>query len=351
MVGFVLAGFYLLLYFITGSIITARMKKEYFSLTLTCIVGFFFYYLLFTIVALPMKLTLQPLSRLTCVWSVCLVCIVILSMILNLKRWSKWLCCHPFKNHYAVFFGVILLVLFQILIIHHNAGIGSALDAAYYIGEVNSSVATNTISQYDSFTGCKLAQLHPSYMLVTYQTHSMVMCQLFGVHPLIEMRTSMMTVVIILFHMCLYKVITGVFQKVNIGAWIALGIVDMVLWLDDSQFTPTGFYVYRTFEGKTVLAVVVITAMLYFFIRVVQDVDNSWNWSFLLLIVLTSFIFAMSGMFLVPTFLSTALLGLALSRRDREVFLRMIMLMIPCVALIFCYLLISKDIWIVRIPA
>lgn len=351
MVGFVVAGFYLFLYFITGSILTARMKKEYFSLTLTCIVGFFFYYLLFTIVALPMKLTLQPLSRLTRVWSVCLICLVILSVFLNLKRWKNWLSRRPFKKHEWVFLGVIFLVLLQILLIHNNAGIGSAMDAAYYIGEVNSSVATDTISQYDSFTGCKLARLHPSYMLVTYETHSMVMCQLFGVHPLIEMRTSMMTVVIVLFHMGLYKVITAMLKRIDIYTWIAIGVTDLILLLDDSRYTPTGFYIYRTFEGKTVLAVVVTTAMLYFFIRVVKEADNNWNWLFLFLIVLTSFVFAMSGMFIVPTFLFTALFGLALARKNKKIFLRMIMLMIPCLLLIVCYLLTSKGILVVSIPA
>lgn len=349
--GFAVAFFYLFLYFIFGSLLTARMKTEHFSVTLTCIIGFFFYYLVFTVVGLPMKLTLQPLSRLSVVWFLVIAAVVIASCIINKKVWLKRIMAGVPRRTLWVYLAIFFLIAVQLFIIHRNAGIGSPFDAGYYIGEVNSSVYTNKISQYDPYTGYQFKELHGEYMLVTYQMHSMVMCQVLQLAPLIEMKTGMTTVVIFLFNMILYQTVVHVCKKVDIYTVGALFLMNLIMLLDDSIFTQTGFYYYRTFEGKTALAVLVVPAMLLLFIRVVRDCDNTWNWIYLLLMSFTSFIFAMSGMLLVPVFLFTALFSFALSRRSMKIFLKMVGVLVPCVILIGCYLLISKGLFTVSIPS
>lgn len=51
----------LILFFLFGSMITCRIKKDDFSLLLSINIGFMVYFATFEIVALPMKLLLQTL--------------------------------------------------------------------------------------------------------------------------------------------------------------------------------------------------------------------------------------------------------------------------------------------------
>ena len=79
----------LILFFLFGSMITCRIKKDDFSLLLSINIGFMVYFATFEIVALPMKLLLQPLSKLSIMWGI--VCLIVssISSVVNKNEWVK----------------------------------------------------------------------------------------------------------------------------------------------------------------------------------------------------------------------------------------------------------------------
>ena len=54
------------MYWLLGAVLPDKYQSR--SVPVMCMTGFLLYYSLFQIIALPMKITRQPLSRLTIVW-------------------------------------------------------------------------------------------------------------------------------------------------------------------------------------------------------------------------------------------------------------------------------------------
>ena len=54
--------FYMIVYFSFGSLVTVRMKEEKFSVTFTMMIGFFLYYGIFQVIAVPCTFLKLPLS-------------------------------------------------------------------------------------------------------------------------------------------------------------------------------------------------------------------------------------------------------------------------------------------------
>ena len=79
--------FNILIFFILGSMITGRFKERRFSGTLSVITGFFLYYILFDTVCIPITLLYRPLHLLAYIWAGILTVLIIISLILNLRKW------------------------------------------------------------------------------------------------------------------------------------------------------------------------------------------------------------------------------------------------------------------------
>ena len=185
----------LLLFFLFGSLITYRSQKRSNTLFFTINIGFMSYFAFFEIVALPMKLLLQPLSKLSIIWVTICVIVSIISVILNKNRWSNYFESVNFKS--AIRNGVVVIVVLTALVylITNNIQYGSSIDSAYYIGISGSSVYTDTIEQYDPYTGVKMETLDPLYLILTYSVHNSVISMITKIHPLIMYRFIMSTIV------------------------------------------------------------------------------------------------------------------------------------------------------------
>ena len=60
--------YYLIVYTAFGSLITSRWKKEHFSLTMTVMIGFFLFYGLFQVIAVPCTFLRLPPTWLCGIW-------------------------------------------------------------------------------------------------------------------------------------------------------------------------------------------------------------------------------------------------------------------------------------------
>lgn len=80
----ILAGvllLYFFFYYAFGALAVRLVPASDFSFARTTILGFFVYHFLFTVLALPMKVLLWPLSRLSAVWAIVLILVSILFLL------------------------------------------------------------------------------------------------------------------------------------------------------------------------------------------------------------------------------------------------------------------------------
>ena len=339
----------LILFFLFGSMITCRIKKDDFSLLLSINIGFMVYFATFEILALPMKLLLQPLSKLSIMWGI--VCLIVssISIVVNKNEWVKSFRNVEFKN--TIRNSVIVCIVLGALsyLITNNIQYGSSIDSAYYIGMSSSSVYTDTIEQYNPYTGVKLETLDPLYLILTYSVHNSVISMITKIHPLIAYRFIMSTVVIVITGGNLYNIAAEFLNKNKnrlLETWFLMVVVYMCGY---SMYSPTGFFAYRTFEGKTILAVIVIPTLLLLLIRTLKKKNSIWDWYAMVCTLIGGMAFSMSAMLLMPTLISMYYIPVILSKNRKHVIWKYVASMVICAMFIVIHLCISKKVIQIKI--
>lgn len=333
------------IFFLVGSLVTCRFQKEEFSVIYTTLIGFFLYFLLFQCIALPMKLLLQPLSLLSVTWLAVLTSVVLISLVVNRKSWRKALRHRKTSGFRAAAVILTVGILIQIIFIINNIQYGSIADASYYIGDTARSVATNTIEQYDQYTGLKRSSLSAIYVLLTYTAHNSVISYSTGIHALVIWRELMGSLVIVLSNLVVYQIARSVLKKNERLSLIAWGFWFAVMFFTYSIYSPSGFLFYRAFEGKTILAVVIIPMMILQMIRSIYSrFENRHFWE-AVIVDLGAIPFCMSSMMLLPVVLTIFYIPSMIAFRKKKALWQYLILTGICLAELICYLLFSKGIW------
>ena len=305
------------------------------------ILGFFVYYLLFAVIAIPMKLMLMPLSRLSAVWSGCLILLLVLFLILEGKAFASRVRQLFSSGCVPAFVLLMAAILIQTVWFNLNDETYALWDQSYYIGDTATSLYTDTISQYNPYTGYPLDYLNKEYLLETYQNHSSVMCRLLHIHPLIEVRTVMASVVIILYQLIFYEIGMLLFQRDRMKSALLICFLFLLNVFSFNLFTAGEFLIIRPFEGKTILAVLIIPCLLWLFMQTASDPDNRMFWVHSFLVIFGSFGLNMSAIFMIPFEISAFYIPLAVRKKKLSVFLRYLVLLIPCALYTAMYMITS----------
>ncbi len=343
---------YLILYYMTGSLAAARMPSVARSVPLTLILGFFCYFFLFSVCDLPMKITLQPLSHLSLLWGAVILLIVILFFILKRKTLKKDLSALKStvsRKPVYILMILLLLILLQVVLINLNDDTISFWDQSYFVGDSVTSLYTNTISQYNPYTGRILSHLDTEYLLETLQNHTAVMSQIFNIHPLIENQTVMASVVVIIYNLIAWEIGLELFRGDRLRALFLNGFLALLNFFSFNLHAAGEFLIIRPGEGKTILAVLIIPALLLFFLKTIKEVRSAAWWISSFLVILGSFGLNMSSIYMIPFEVTAFYVPLAIHEKKWSVFLRYLVLLIPCALMAAAYLL-TKYVFIIEIP-
>lgn len=349
---FLLAGvlfLYFFFYYACGALAVRLFPASDFSFARTTVLGFFVYYFLFTVLALPMKVLLWPLSRLSAAWAVVLLLITILFFLTGRKQFGSRLA--RFQSLFSgrqkyVTLALLFLVAFQLLCFNLNDETYAIWDQSYYLGDTATSLYTNTISQYNPYTGKILDYLNPEYLLETYQNHSAVMCQLLHLHPMIETLTVMASAVIILYQLIMYEIGRFLFHGNRARATLMLAFLCLLNCFSFNLFTAAEFLIIRPSEGKTILAVLIIPALLYCFLKTLQNPDGRTWWIYSALVILGSFGLNMSSIFMIPFELTAFYVPLTLHKKQPRILVRYLLLLVPCILMAALYMLTKNHVLI-----
>ena len=342
-IGYVAAVvFNILIYFILGSMITGRLKERRFSGTLSVITGFFLYYILFDIVCIPITLLYRPLHLLAYIWAGILIALIIISFILNFKKWRVFFTetAAFVKEHlpFVVFLGAFILIVSVVIIYCYQF----TLDAAYYVGTASTSLFTDSIKIYDPYTGMWQDHFEMRYVFNNYAVNDAVMCYLTGLHPLIWTKTVMEAVVIILSFTVLYRLGRALFKEDLLKTGIFIFFSMFLCFFYSTIYTSSEFFITRTYEGKTILGSVVLPLILLVYIKLLEDHRDSFCWLLLLLVSLGSIVLSNSSGMLFPAALFVFMLPLFLIKRDPLILVKSAAVSLPCLISVVIYILYVK---------
>lgn len=340
---------YFFFYFAVGSLAVRFVPAKDYSISRTLILGFFLLHFLFFVITLPLKVTLQPLSLLSRIWCCVLILITILFFILQRKCWTRTAACIRSActgRQLWISLTFALLILIQIVIINGNDETYAIWDQSYYLGDAATSWYTNTISQYNPYTGRILAKLNSEYLLETYQNHTAVMCQILHIHPMVENLTIMATVVVILYNLLAFEIGQFLFKGNRAKSTQMVFFLTLLNYFSYNLFTAAEFLFIRPSEGKTILAVLIIPALLYCFLHTAANwADKTW-WCYSFFIIIGSFGLNMSSIFMIPFELSAFYIPYAIHKRKFPILVRYLLLLLPCIFMAGLYLLTKHKLFI-----
>lgn len=254
---------------IIGLLFTSFLKKEENSIFLAFIIGYVFNFAIFQLLVIPMIFYKARFETLVNVYIVIEAIICIISLIVNCKNLKHFInnCKDSFNNIPKITVLIALIfVLSQMFIAFKYTHIDE--DDAFYIGTAATTVETNTIFQTDGTTGYKYAQLPKRYILSPFSVYIATISKICNIPPAIIAHTIIPPVLILISYI-VYGLIAKEWFKANKKSiylfLIILSIINM--WGNYSLRTNHTFLLFRIWQGKAILANIIIPLVWLLFIK------------------------------------------------------------------------------------
>lgn len=319
-------------YYLFGALIGKGLKLRV-NVSLYPILGYIFVFLCFQVVSVPMQLLKSSLSLTTYVY---LVALIVAFLFL------RWLFK---KNHvekekilYKEYYVLTVIIVIQWALLLYNMCYGSLWDTGQYIGEISAAVYTDTMNQYEPFSGKTVSLFNWKDCFVVYQMHSAALCKLFHIHPMIFVHRILANIEITFVYIIYYNIALLLFCQDRKKTNIALILMTVINLFSYSLFTWSGFLFIRTAESKSMLANVILPLLLLWVVYIVKEKDDR---IYILLFgtVVMGLGISKSGTFVIPAAL--ALYAIPVLRRDSfwSIVLKFGVCFLPCILYVFIYLI------------
>lgn len=340
----------LVLFFLYGKATAFCLKLDKQPVAYLILIGYFISNLIFFLLDIPMKALQAPLSVLSTVWVLTNVVLVVFH-ILFWKKIQIFQKNSPFPWKRVVVTGIFLslIAVGMLGFVWGNGANGSPWDSYYYIGDITGSVYTNTISCFNAYTGEKLDYLSVEYFFETLENRDAVISQIFSIHPLITAKYIQSGITLCLYLCVIFEMGSELFLNKIEKVLAFVGVVTFAAVFSYGLVTQTGFLFFRTNEGKTLQAAVLIPFLFLQFYRIIKNTEQKGEWLVLFLFLCASFGMNMSSLFLHPVFLSAALLSLAISRKSVKIVRNWAFCLIPYLIIGIFYMSMRHDMFLVYV--
>ena len=330
--------FYYLLGFAVVKLSNGNEKKD--SIILS---GFFCYAVLFFMIGFPLKLLKITITRIGITW----IAFISICAVLILWKWHSDIKLdfiyriQAIWKHKWISFGIFLIVLLEMSYIEFQGVPGSSLDASYNIGEISSGVFDNVAGITDPHSGAELNSFSMTYVMETYLLHSSVMCRIFQVAPLVEVRTIMAGIAVILYNVVLFHIGNCLFPK-NYQKIFGLYLVAYIICMfSTSIYVPGSFFMNRAFEGKSFLANIFIPSVFMYFLKLAEK-ETLHVWLGMFLAICASYTYSMSALFILPVLLLGLFSSLIIYRKSWHTMFHIFICMVPCIIVFIFYYCVRK---------
>ena len=264
-----------------GVMLSKWIIKKDVNLCLNLLMGFVAYQALFQVMTMAVVVTTRVLHHLSMVWAGCLFILIPLSfwyghevMLQQLKEIVGTLRRKKFVI--ALFFLVVIAFCYYVSIHGEQND-----DACYYIGLMTTTVDTDSLFQYNAYTGQEMESLYLRRALATFEIHSAVLSQMTGIHPLLIAR---------IFRACQNVILTSavvalcsevLFWQKDAFALEKSVYTTCIFWMlqfpfSHTIYTPAYFLLYRTYEAKAFTANIVVLLGLYLCVTLLRKPKNRY---------------------------------------------------------------------------
>lgn len=296
------------------------------NVTMLPVIGFSFCMVIFMFIEIPAHILGWRLSTLAYLYTA-LVVIAAFFMASISKRGQVWI--EGIEKKELLFLCVVIMV--QILFQFANMFYGSTWDTGQYIGQISTALYTDTIRQYEPFSGKEMGYFDAQNLFATYEMHSAVVCKLLHIHPLIYIHRIIASVEMIFANIIPYNIALRLLKGNFKQARIVIISMLIINWFSYTLYTWSGFLFSRTGESKSMLAMVILPLILYCIILLIQKEKGKMIGLFLVLAVTLGVGVCKSGAFIIPVALFAELMPVILLDKRWKLLFLYVISNIPCV--------------------
>ncbi len=316
-------------FFCIGSLLIhgLRIKAD---ASFALVLGYLTYFAVFEFLAVPMTLTWVPLKTLSVVWAAILAVVVLVSFLLLGKQWISGLKKIPaiLKSHSWMLVVAGAVILFQCLLVVLYQD--TSVDAAYYIGTVNTSVYTGTLGRYNPFNGNPMTKFSARYVFSAYPMHNAVWCFLVGSHALVQSKIVMSVINVLIANLIIYHIGKILFNGEKKQADLMIVFVCLLNLFSSTLFTTGTFFFTRCYEGKAILGNVAIPMVLLCSLWLWHKPEERAIWPVLFITAVSALTFSGSSI-IFPAVISAGILPVAVMKRKLRILIPYAVCLLPSV--------------------
>lgn len=313
--------------FLVGTLVINQLFKEKKTDALLAVVcGVICMLAIFYVFVIPMMFLRIPLHILMICWGILILTLSGMAIYLNMKQW-KDIINYNFQQIKAMpWFAILVIVLvvgqaFILAGYTHDDD-----DDAFFVAAANTDATTDTIFQYDPYTGLlynpseevSLASFPSRYVMSPFPTFIALVSKLVQTHPAIVAHTIIPAIFIPLSYTILAVLGKRLFSEKPAEVMLFLLFLCIInIFGFISIYTNSTFLLFRIWQGKAVLANIVLPAILYFAFRAMPGKAKIGEWTMLFACALTACLTSSMGIVLAPIMIGC--LGLVFAIRDRTI--------------------------------
>lgn len=332
--------------FLLGMVPVRVMNSFQKTPAMTYLCGWFVSFSVFELVSVPFILLERSFTEVVVVYSIVLLLLLGVSVWFGRDMLKQFLSWKVWKNKFLEmprwtrlgWLVVILLIGAQMLhavFMEYYDG-----DDSYYIAQAVMTKTFDTMYVRDNYTGY-IYPLDIRHALSPTPVYVAWMSKISGIHPTIISHSVLAPVWLLLMY-CVYGQLGKRLLAKN-KDWQPLFMIFLVVWFsfgNISLYTTETFIMTRTWQGKGLMAGVILPALLLCLIYLADKKPSPGSWLLFIMVILSA-VFATSVAFmLVPTVVGLAAVLIGWQKKSAKTVLLMGAGCLPCIVLAFCYLLL-----------
>lgn len=303
---------------LVGCLWTRKLENDNGNILKAYFFGLFSVLALFEALALPMIFLKCSLTLLTHTWEGCVLAMALISVLLNgtFQRQRKWMMA-VLRQMTLLLAAVLVCVGLQAAYVTERQHIDD--DDAFYLATSTTAVETDSLYQYNPYTGKKYKEVPARYVMASWPLFVATLSRLSGFHPTI-LAHMVLPAIVVLWAYLIYalfapRLFPGNRQKQSL---FLLFVVALLSFSGYSIYSSGTFLFIRGWQGKAVLAGVGIPAMAWAAWMAIKERAGRVTWISMACVVTGACMFSSMGVALSLVFLgSCGLVGAIAWRRWR----------------------------------
>lgn len=204
---------------------------------------------------------------------------------------------HAKLSENVLFFLAVILILAQMavagLLAHHDA------DDSFYVATASTSVYTDSIFVYNPYTGSEYKELPSRYVLSPFPVYEAILTKLTGVDVPTFVYTIFPVFMIMLAYLVYWLWADMLFDGQKKQCALFLIFISAVqVFSNYSIYTAGTFFMLRIWQGKAVLAGVLLPAVAFMCARLMARDEQGGGWPALFCLMMASCLVSSMGIIL-----------------------------------------------------